>query len=164
MDSRQRTELLAQIPTLDLRAVAFEKLGVDDSVALMSEYHRQLEEIRAETGPQVSARRIYGRAIAIGSLVGAGVAVGMSALISADSAAASLHAEAVKQAIIAAGAGALTGGFFGLGMGGPLVDIAQSKFIRQREKPVQERHRKTLEVQLSDDQVAALFLQIAAEE
>ena len=163
MDPRQREKLLVQIPTLDLRAVAFEKLGLDDSVALMSEYHRQLEEIRAEAEMKVPAGRINARATLIGAFVGAGIGAAQ-ALLFKEIIISSSPEEVVKDVTAIVTMGTLFGGGLGFGVGNILMDRTRSKFIHNQEKPVQERHRKTLEVQLSDDQVAALFLQIAAEE
>ena len=163
MDLGQREKLLAQIPTPDLRTVAFAVLGQDNSVDLMMKYRQQLEQIRAQAETQVPAGRIYVSATAIGALAGAGIAVPL-ALIMVDNTTASLHAEAFKQGIMFVGAGVFSGGFFGLILGGPLIDLARSAFIHHREKLVQEQHRELLKGQLADDQVAVLYLQIAAEE
>ena len=163
MDPRQREKLLAQIPTSNLRTEAFAVLGPDKSVDLMMKHHQQLEQIQTEANTRVSTRRVYGISTAIGLLVSAGITVPL-ALIITDNTAASLHAEEFKQVITFIGAGVFAGGFFGLVLGGPVADLVRSEFIYPRKKLVQEQHRELLKGQLADDQVAVLYLQIAAEE
>jgi len=162
MDPRQREKLLAQIPILDLRIEAFKNLGDTKSVTLMIGYQDQLEQIRTEAETQVPAGRIYVSATAIGAAVGAGVA-GLLVLSAGDEGITDSSVEIVRNGIeffSIGGLGAIIGRLFA----GSVVDRTKSEFIWQREDLVQERHREFLERQLSDDQVAALFLRIAAEE
>lgn len=163
MDPRQREKLLAQIPTPDLRVEAFEELGDGRSIELMLGYQAQLEQIRAEAETKVPARYINSRATLIGALVGAGLGTAEAFLVKGNIISSSPE-EVVKGVTALVAVATLFGGGIGFGVGNMLVGRTKSRFIYNREEPVQQRHRELLEAQLTDDQVAALFLKIAAEE
>lgn len=166
MDPRRREKLLAQIPTSDLRIEAFKKLGNDRSVDLMLDYQRQLEEIKTGSDTQVPVRHIYTRAILIGAIAGTGLA---SLLVLGGKMEADVSSlESFKNVIATLTAGGFVGGCMGFLFGASAADIARNETrsvsIWSREDSIQEQHRVLLEEQLDDDQVAALFLHIAAEE
>lgn len=163
MDPRQREKLLAQIPTPDLRVEVFEKLETDCAIELMLGYQDYLEQIRAEAETKVPARRIISGATLIGALVGAGVGTAEALLVNGKIIPSSPE-NVVKAVSALVAVGTLFGGGIGFSVGNILVGGAKSRFIHNREEPVQQRHRELLEAQLTDDQVAALFLKIAAEE
>lgn len=165
MDPRQREKLLAQIPTPDLRVEAFEKLGTDGSVELMLVYQDQLEQILAEAETKVPAKQkhINSRATLIGALVGTGLGTAEALLVRGNIISSSPE-EVVKGVTALVAVATLFGGGIGFVVGNMLVGRTKSRFIHNREEPVQQRHRELLEAQLTDDQVAALFLKIAAEE
>lgn len=163
MDPRQREKLLARIPTPDLRVEAFEKLGDDRSIELMLGYQGQLEQIQAEAETKVSARRINSRATLIGALVGAGFGTAEAFLVKGSIISSSPEG-VIKGVTAIVAVATLFGGGIGFSVGNILVEGTKSRFIHNREEPVQQRHRELLEEQLTDDQVGALFLKIAAEE
>lgn len=163
MDPRQREKLLAQIPTPDLRVEAFEELGDDRSIELMLGYQGQLEQIRAEAETKVPARHIISRATLIGALVGTGLGTAETFLVKGNIISSSPE-DMVTGVTGLVTLATLFGGLIGFSVGNILVGGTKSRFIHNREEPVQQRHRELLEAQLTDDQVAALFLKIAAEE
>lgn len=163
MDPRQRERLLAQIPTPDLRVEAFEKLGDGRSIELMLGYQDQLEQIRAEAETKFPARHINSRATLIGALIGTGFGTAEAFLVKGNIISSSPE-EVVKGVTALVAVATFFGGVIGFGVENIFVERTKSRFIHNREEPVRQRHRELLEAQLTDDQVAALFLNIAAEE